>query len=388
MDGPMQFPNVHYIWEGGISFVYEVDPKIVVKVPQNDDFAKEQFKKELDIYKTFAQHPLCPSIVQCFLYSDKGIFLEYMRDYPLVVRIHNNHIRDPRTRTVTKVEKLEPLALRKEWMNDLAHAVAFLESLNLAHGDLRPENMLLDHDRIKLSDFDATAEIGSHFEACMAPYGRFLMKHETEYGRPCTAGDLGPRTEQFALGSVFYFINYGFEVYGDRCLDEEDPGEHGPKVVDLLQDMQFPELDGDSVIDGVIERCWHNGYARVADLAAHTQMLVDGDEDGNEGGPGLNRNPDPEFERGIETAEEAEDNGTDVDKGSSENNADDEGKADDENEGTDENNCDGEDLLSKSALCEDLENRGLLELLSSGAPKELGFKVEWYRHISDAQSQK
>lgn len=40
---------------------------------------------------------------------------------------------------VTKVEKLEPLPLRKEWMNDLAQAVAFLESLNLAHGDLRPK---------------------------------------------------------------------------------------------------------------------------------------------------------------------------------------------------------------------------------------------------------
>jgi hypothetical protein len=33
-----------------------------------------------------------------------------------------------------KMKKLEPLPLRKEWMNDLAQAVAFLESLNLAHG--------------------------------------------------------------------------------------------------------------------------------------------------------------------------------------------------------------------------------------------------------------
>jgi serine/threonine protein kinase len=47
---------------------------------------------------------------------------------------------------VTKVEKLEPLPLRKEWMNGLAQAVAFLESLNLAHGDLRPENIRLDRN--------------------------------------------------------------------------------------------------------------------------------------------------------------------------------------------------------------------------------------------------
>jgi serine/threonine protein kinase len=52
-------------------------------------------------------------------------------------------------------------------MNDLAQAVAFLESLNLAHGDLRPENILLDRDRLKVSDFDCTAEIGTDFEAFM-----------------------------------------------------------------------------------------------------------------------------------------------------------------------------------------------------------------------------
>jgi serine/threonine protein kinase len=162
---------------------------------------------------------------------------------------------------VTKVEKLEPLPLRKEWMNDLAQAVAFLESLNLAHGDLRPENVLLDRDRLKLSDFDCTAEIGTDFESCMAPYGRILNTNETDQGRRGTSGFLGPRTEQFALGSLYYLINYGFEVYGDRCLTEE-PKEHGPKVVDLLQNMEFPKLDGDPLIDDIIDKCWHNKYSR------------------------------------------------------------------------------------------------------------------------------
>jgi serine/threonine protein kinase len=46
-----------------------------------------------------------------------------------------------------------------------AQAIAFLESLNLAHGDLRPENILLDRGRLKLSDFDCTAEIGTDCEA-------------------------------------------------------------------------------------------------------------------------------------------------------------------------------------------------------------------------------
>lgn len=43
----------------------------------------------------------------------------------------------------------------------------------------------------------------------------------------------GFRTEQFALGSLYYLINYGFGVYGDRCFTD-DPYDHGPKVVELL----------------------------------------------------------------------------------------------------------------------------------------------------------
>lgn len=74
-----KFPGVHWIWGGGISFVYEVNPCIVVKVPKSGEFDREQFQNELKIYEIFSQHPPCPFVVQCFFYSDNGIFLEYMR---------------------------------------------------------------------------------------------------------------------------------------------------------------------------------------------------------------------------------------------------------------------------------------------------------------------
>src|SRR5699024_8106644 len=70
----------------------------------------------------------------------------------------------------------------------------------------------------------------------------------------------GPRTEQFALGSLYYLINYGLEIYGNQCLTE-DPREHGPKVVDSLQSREFPKLDGDPQIDNIINKCWRNQYA-------------------------------------------------------------------------------------------------------------------------------
>lgn len=67
----------------------------------------------------------------------------------------------------------------------------------------------------------------------MASYGRILNNNESDQGECGTFGFLGPRIEQFAFGSLYYLMNYGFEVYGDRCL-VEDPYDHGPKVVDLL----------------------------------------------------------------------------------------------------------------------------------------------------------
>ncbi|CAG8909704.1 unnamed protein product [Penicillium egyptiacum] len=342
-----QFPDVHWVWKGGISFVYEVHSRIVVKVPKSGEFEEEQFRKKVKIYQIFSQHPPCPSIVQCFLYADNGIFLEYMRDASLCSRIQDNHIRDQQSSIVTKVEKLEALPLRKEWMNDLAQAVAFLESLNLAHGDLRPENVLLDRNRLKLSDFDYTAVIGSDFEACIAPYGRILSSREPDQGRRGTSGFLGPRTEQFAVGSLYYLINYGFEVYGDRCLTE-DPREHRPKVVDLLQNMEFPKLDGDPLIDNIIDKCWHNRYATIAELAAYTETLLPGRTNEKES-------------NGEATNHEAVNSG----------------ESNDHNCDIDQN---AEDFSSRKAYCQGLEKRGLLRKLSSGEPERLGFTLEWYRH--------
>lgn len=74
-----EYPNVHWIWKGGISFVYEVAPRIVVKVPQSGESEQEQFQNKLKIWNILLRHPPCPSIVQCFFSASNGIFLEYMR---------------------------------------------------------------------------------------------------------------------------------------------------------------------------------------------------------------------------------------------------------------------------------------------------------------------
>lgn len=71
--------HVVFIVPGSISSIYQIDPGIVVKIPKNDDFAREQFCKELEIYKILSRQAACEFIVQCFHYTNEGIFLEYMR---------------------------------------------------------------------------------------------------------------------------------------------------------------------------------------------------------------------------------------------------------------------------------------------------------------------
>ncbi|KAG4436716.1 hypothetical protein IFR05_007799 [Cadophora sp. M221] len=155
-------------------------------------------------------------------------------------------------------------------MKALAEGIAWLESLGLAHGDLRPENVLVDkQDRVKIGDFDCTNFIGSEFEACIPPYGRLLGSEAGS--NEGTAGKLGARTEQFALGSIFYYINYGVEVYDDQDFGED----HGPVIVERLQRMIFPKLDSNSMLDFIIDDCWHGRFQSVAALSEAISQQCD-----------------------------------------------------------------------------------------------------------------
>jgi hypothetical protein len=136
-------------------------------------------------------------------------------------------------------------------------------------------------------------------------------------------------------------INYGFEVYDDRCL-ADGPYEHGPKVVELLQDMKFPKLDGDSLIDDIIDKCWHNQYRTLSELAARPETLL------------------------KEPISEASNHEAALTNSNRYYNV--------------HQDHSGEDFSSKQEFCRDLERRGLLRLLTSGKPMELGFSME-HRHV-------
>jgi hypothetical protein len=109
--------------------------------------------------------------------------------------------------------------------------------------------------------------------------------------------------------------------------------------VDLLQNIEFPKLDGNPLIDNIIDEYWHNKYVTVSELAAHTKTL-------------LNERTDA-----MESDRSRKKGSSDVDK-----------------------ICLGEEFVSKKEYCQDLEKRGLLHVLSSGEPEKIRFTLDWYRH--------
>ncbi|KAJ5691388.1 protein kinase domain-containing protein [Penicillium malachiteum] len=256
------FKDVDYAGMGGIARVYKISPDVVVKVAQDEDSQKEQIGFELSTYKRLAQQKACSFIVHSIYYTDYAIFFPYMRGGDIAMRVRKNcTMKSYDPWIIGKVNILEPLRLRLKWMHDLVQGVAFLESLNLSQGDLQPANILLDHhDRLKIADYDCAADFGTPYISCLEPYGRALGKMDPDFGKTeWEAGMLGPRTEQFALGSIFYYFNYGMDPYRDQYLTS-NPKERHYQLRDLFQAMEFPALNGDPDLDDITHKCWHNHY--------------------------------------------------------------------------------------------------------------------------------
>ncbi|KAL2759757.1 hypothetical protein ACRALDRAFT_1060247, partial [Sodiomyces alcalophilus JCM 7366] len=100
-------------------------------------------------------------------------------------------------------------------MKQLGAAAAWLEELGLAHCDIRPGNMLLcPAGHVKLADFDRTLKIGEDMLSGTEPFAR-ILDEEGGLDRG-TYGKAGCRTEQFAVGSVFYSLTCGYDPFEDQ----------------------------------------------------------------------------------------------------------------------------------------------------------------------------
>lgn len=248
-------PGLHFISWGAVGYVFHVSDRIVLKYARTP--AHSRIKQEHDVFDMLEKAP-CPHIIRSFWRLPDINFMENAIGGNLEARLRSRQIRA--NHEFVEVHTFEQTSLVSRWMMELASAAAWLERLGLAHGDIRPSNLLLNAgDHLKLADFDCAGKIGQQeLEAGAPPYARV---QGTEAGEDRgTFGLLGPRTEQFAMGSVFYYMTRGHEPYEDKQLS-------GPEIVDLLQSMQFPVTNPNDTKDSIISRCWHGDFASVQQLA-------------------------------------------------------------------------------------------------------------------------
>ncbi|KAI1347203.1 kinase-like domain-containing protein [Xylaria sp. FL0043] len=271
-------PGIHktrFISIGAISFVYRLTDQIVIKYARNPQSG--EIERENAIYDMLGRYPPSPYILQSFLRTPIANFLPYIPGGTLDQLLQSNQILESvpdgqrRRPRVVGVRKLEPRRLVERWTAELAAADAWLESLGYAHADLRPTNILLDEApsgaHLKLTDFDCAERYGRPCGGGGAPWVRL---QGTEAGDEAGRwGVLGPRTEQFAIGSIVYCLTRGVEPYHDK----------GPEVIRLLRNMVFPPLSADEdALDSIIHHCWFGLYPLIADLA-ETAAALPGAED-------------------------------------------------------------------------------------------------------------
>ena len=146
-------------------------------------------------------------------------------------------------------------AQRLAWACDIATALHSLHTAHVIHGDMKPQNILLDEsDKAYLIDFSGSwidTEQGSAFESV-----RFRLPRSGE-------DDSTVRTDLFALGSVLYEIMTGMQPY----LDLEDD------VVEAkFRQGEFPGVD--SIVCGrTILQCWESTVDSADDVRRALESL-------------------------------------------------------------------------------------------------------------------
>lgn len=230
---------------GGNSVLLFSPDWIAAKIPFRVD--DKRLQAEQDVFSQLEKSP-SPYIVRCLLSRPDIIFMPYVSSKNLNDRITSNN--SPR-----------PVL---SWMLQLTSAATAFEAIGFAHGDINPLNILVDDkDRLTLIDMDNTIPVGDDLEVGNELYVRTHTRDGREEGG--FLDKAGPETEQFALGSIFFYMTRGEELYANMTPYDR---------VQRLLARQFPDLEADNPIDSIISRCWNGEFAQVADILHDIETIA------------------------------------------------------------------------------------------------------------------
>lgn len=238
----------NFLARGLAGHVFAISPNVVFKCPtvfensvpeQAEEMIEsaEKIANEQAVYEILMDHRH-PNIVHCILCVSEGIFLQRLG--PTLEDYLNTTHRSPNPPAAESQQR---------WIQQLSSALAWLENLGYAHGDLRPANIFLDlteEKNIRLGDFDATVKVGEELRVASEPF----CKLNEDYELPLA----GPDTEQFSLGSCIYNIRFGHKPHHD--LDAST------RIRKLMMN-DFPSTSADCIFGKLTTKCWYGSYASI-----------------------------------------------------------------------------------------------------------------------------
>jgi serine/threonine protein kinase len=247
------FRGTVYLNHGGYGHIFRLpDTALVVKIAHrivNGTAGEETraaenleiLQRESAVYDAQATKPPHPIIVEYFLSTDIAIFMKFEPD----------NLKRLSRRSANPI----PEERQFRWITQIASAASWLDTLDYFHGDLRPENILLDEaEHVKVCDFGRAQKRGSKVEVATYPF----------YS-PLKNAVAGPAHEQFAIGSCIYTIRTGEVPYGQL----ETP-EQFRRMYDALVQGEYPPTEDDDVLGHVVSSCWLSTYDSMKEVEAPT----------------------------------------------------------------------------------------------------------------------
>ena len=195
-------------------------------------YDRKRIEREIDLWKPLNHDNLC-RLLHVFIDEKEGkvsFVMEYVKDGDLLTLLSEKGLKEDKI---------------KEIFKQLCSAVEYLHDCDLVHGDIKLENILVNGDEIKLSDFGLARKIlagekDSNFNCGTVEYAAPELLQNDSVEVPFKA-------DIWSLGVVLYSLLY-------RRFPFDGPTPKVLKIRVLTSEPIYTEIEGNSELVKLVKK--------------------------------------------------------------------------------------------------------------------------------------